>query len=183
MIEIINSIFDLIFDIVSLVIGADYSHIFESDFIAWLKPVSALLSIIFARGIAYSIYKTNKILKAMRAFNEPQNVPMEKYKNLEDWQKILAQCVSANESDRKVALIAADTLVEKILALAGYSGENLGDRLKNIEPSDLDSLQDLWEAHKIRNRIAHEADYKLSREDAVRASALYEKALRELEYI
>src|SRR3989344_6009061 len=163
MIEIINSIFDLIFDIVSLVIGADYSHIFESDFIAWLKPVSALLSIIFASGIAYSIYKTNKIL--------------------EDWQKILAQCVSANESDRKVALIAADTLVEKILALAGYSGENLGDRLKNIEPSDLDSLQDLWEAHKIRNRIAHEADYKLSREDAVRASALYEKALRELEYI
>lgn len=178
MVEFLNIIFDGATKLTNFLIRHDYSRI-----IYWLKILASLLSALLIYGIAYSVYKANKILKAMRAHDEPQGVPVEKDKNLEEWQKILAKSASENESDRKVALIAADTLIEKILALAGYSGENLGEKLKNIEPSDLDSLQDLWEAHKIRNRIAHEADYKLSREDATRALALYEKALRELEYI
>lgn len=178
MVELLNAIFESITNLVNFLIRYDYSRI-----IYWLKILAGFLSIIFAYGIAYSVYKANKILKAMRAHDEPQGAPVEKDKNLEEWQKILARGSSDGENDRKLALIAADSLIEKILALAGYSGENLGEKLKNIEPSDLDSLQDLWEAHKIRNRIAHEADYKLSREEAIRALALYEKALRELEYI
>lgn len=178
MVEFLNIIFDGSAKLTNFVIRYDYSRI-----IYWLKILASLLSVLFVYGISYSVYKTNKILKAMRAFDEPQTTPEEKNKNSEEWQKILAKSASENESDRKVALIAADTLIEKILALAGYSGENLGEKLKNIEASDLDSLQDLWEAHKIRNRIAHEADYKLSREDAARALSLYERALHELEYI
>ena len=64
-----------------------------------------------------------------------------------------------------------------------YDGENLGERLKKIESSDLDSLNDIWEAHKVRNRIAHEADYRMSPEDSAAAIGRFEKALRELEYI
>ena len=178
MVEFLNIIFDSTADFINFLIRYDYSRI-----IYWLKILAAFSSALFVCGIAYSVYKTNKILKAMRVFDEPESVPVDKNKNLEEWQKISAKGSSESENDRKLALIAADSLIEKILALAGYSGENLGERLKNIESSDLDSLQDLWEAHKIRNRIAHEADYKLSREEALRALALYEKAFRELEYI
>ena len=178
MLEFAGFLIDTIIKTANFLIRYDYSKI-----IYWWRIIAGAASVFFVWGIAYSVYKTNKIFQSMRAFEEPKAVPFEKDKNQEEWNKILNLGISVNENDRKQALIAADSLIEKILALAGYSGENLGERLKKIEPSDLVSLNDIWEAHKTRNRIAHEAGYKLSGEDAARALALYEKALRELEYI
>ena len=158
--------------------GYDYSGI-----IFWWKMIAAFLSTLFLYGIFYAIYKAEQIHKSAHAFIKPKRVPEDKNKNLEEWQDILKRGASLDENERKFAIIAADTLIEKILGLAGYLGENLGERLKKIEPSDLDSLNNLWEAHKIRNRIAHEADYRLSKEDAETALKNFESALRELEYI
>lgn len=160
------------------IVNYDYSGV-----IFWWKMLALFLSTLFIYGIGYSIYHTEQIFKTVRARIKPQNVPEDKNKNLEEWRKILSKGASQDENERKFAIIAADTLIEKILALSGYSGENLGERLKKIEHSDLDSLNYLWEAHKIRNRIAHEADYKLSKEDAEAALANFESALKELEYI
>lgn len=176
-----ENIFNLISQIPSIVNAVtnyDYSGV-----IFWWKMLALFLSTLFIYGIVYSIYNTEQIFKTIRARIKPQNVPEDKNKNLEEWQKILSKGASQDENERKFAIIAADTLIEKILALAGYSGENLGERLKKIEHSDLDSLNNLWEAHKVRNRIAHEADYKLSKEDAEAALANFESALKELEYI
>ena len=156
----------------------DYSGV-----IFLLKMMAVFLSTLFIYGIIYSIYQTDQVYEAIHAFLKPAHVPVDKNKNTEEWQRILQKGTSENESERKFAIIAADTLIERILELAGYKGENLGERLKKVEKGDLDSLDALWEAHKIRNRIAHEADHKLSSEEASRALALFEKALRELEYI
>jgi len=150
---------------------------------AFIFPVCGAL----LYGIIYSVAKTVKIfekkhdelLRGSREFMPP---PAREY-NIDEWRNISAKAVSADENERKFAIIAADSLVEKILALAGYEGENLGERLKKIESSDLDSLNDVWEAHKVRNRIAHEADYKLSPEDSSMAIRRFERVLRELEYI
>jgi len=156
----------------------DYSGV-----IFWLKMLAVFFSTLFIYGIIYSIYQENQVYKTVRAFLKPAHVPVDRKKNVEEWQKILQKGASENESERKFAIIAADTLIERILELAGYKGENLGERLKKVEKGDLDSLDALWEAHKIRNRIAHEADHKLSSEEASRALARFEEALKELEYI
>ena len=178
MIDLINSIFDLAFNIIDFLINYDYSRP-----VPLLKALAVYISIPLVFGIIYSIYKSNQIFRAMHVFDEPKGTPLEKNKNQEDWDKILAGGKSENENDRKQAVISADSLIEKILGMAVYSGENLGEKLKNIEPADLDSLDALWEAHKIRNRIAHEAGYQLLKEDSEKALALFEKALKELEYI
>lgn len=174
----LNYIFNLTFRLVNFLINYDYSGIIFA-----LKVLAVPLSLFFIFGTVYSAMKTTKIWKAVRAFYSVSNLPKDKNKNLEEWQKIISRGNSMDENERKFAVIAADSLIDKILALAGYDGENLGERLKKIEPSDLDSLQDLWEAHKLRNRIAHETDFKLAKEDAILALSRYEKALRELEYI
>ena len=70
-------------------------------------------------------------------------------------------------------------MVEKM----GYPGANLGERLRVIELSDFLTLQEAWEAHKIRNRIAHEAQYQLTEREARKAIGLYEKVFREFHYI
>lgn len=98
------------------------------------------------------------------------------------WHEIEEKAVSQNSSDWKLALIDADSLIDEILKRAGYAGKGLGERLKQIEPSDLDHLPDLWEAHKLRNRIAHEAE-TLDRRDVDRAMDQYRAVLKELKFL
>lgn len=178
MADFFGLVIDTIFKTADLLIHSDYSQL-----IYWWKFLAAIVSALSIYGIIYAITKSNKIFQAMHAFDEPKSAPLEKNKNQEDWDKILAGGKSENENDRKQAVISADSLIDKIFGMAGYSGENLGEKLKNIEPADLDSLNALWEAHKTRNRITHEPGYQLSKEDSERALTNFEKALKELEYI
>jgi hypothetical protein len=100
----------------------------------------------------------------------------------EKWKKIVNLANSNNPSDRKVAIIEADTILHDMVKNMGYSGDTLGEKLKNIEISDFSTLDDAWEAHKFRNKITHEG-IEVSKRDAVRIMLLYEKVFREFEYI
>lgn len=170
-----------IFEYIQYFIHYDYSNI-----IFWYKIFAGLVSLLFIAGIAYAVWKTQEVFAALRGTDNPVSQPPRSTvspKNILVWQKLITRVSSDNENERKLAIIAADSLIDKILELSGYRGENLGDRLKKIEPSDLDSLQDIWEAHKIRNRIAHEPDLHLSPEESMRALQRYEKVLKELRYL
>lgn len=99
------------------------------------------------------------------------------------WDELRAYLDSTHEADWKVAVIEADKLLDDALRKAGFSGDSFGDRLINITPGTLVSLDGLWWAHKIRNRLAHEADYFLRYTEARQAFAYYEQALAELSLI
>jgi hypothetical protein len=73
-------------------------------------------------------------------------------------EKVLAHSDSSNPNDWKLAIIEADIILDDILKKQGYAGNSLGERLRSISPNQLESVQDAWEAHKVRNRIAHEGD-------------------------
>lgn len=62
---------------------------------------------------------------------------------------------SDRPNDWKLAIIEADIILDEALKKAGYAGASLGDRLKSISPSQLNSLDAAWQAHKVRNQIAH----------------------------
>ena len=65
----------------------------------------------------------------------------------------------------------------------GYQGETLGEMLKNAEPYRLKNLDKAWEAHRTRNRIAHEPDKEITKLETDRALANYEAILKELGFI
>lgn len=96
------------------------------------------------------------------------------------WQEILRHISSTREAEWKFAVIEADKLVNEILKISGFPGETLGERLMNTDKARLVSIDSLWEAHKIRNRLAHDSNYFLRYSEAKRAVILYEKTLREL---
>ena len=98
----------------------------------------------------------------------------------EYWQAILNHLNSSNESEWKLAIIEADKLIDDLLIQKGYEGESMAERLSMISKGELKSLDLLWEAHKIRNRIAHKLNFKLSRNEALRAISYYEEVLRDL---
>ena len=96
------------------------------------------------------------------------------------WEEIKKHIDSHREFEWKFAVIEADKLIDHVLKSAGYTGETMGERLINIDKSQLVSLDGLWEAHKIRNKIVHDQNYFLRYAEAKRAIQLYEKLLEEL---
>ncbi|MFH0846014.1 MAG: hypothetical protein V1851_01265 [Patescibacteria group bacterium] len=102
----------------------------------------------------------------------------------ERWEKILQQINSESQSDWKMAIIDADVILDEILVSSGYHGDSLGERLRSVEISDFTTLNSAWEAHKIRNMIAHGgADAMLTSRMAKRAISLYKEVFEEFEYI
>jgi hypothetical protein len=96
-------------------------------------------------------------------------------------QDVFNHSDSDNPNDWKLAIIEADIILDGALKQKGYPGVSLGERLKNVSPQQLGSLQDAWEAHKVRNRIAHDgADFVLTKRIAQETINRYQRVFSEL---
>lgn len=159
-------------------------------FLAWLgssgiKIFLIFLSLVLLAGIIFLLYKMLR-LKKEKIVHLVDFIPKEEPRELRSskWDAIKKKIDSDISSEWKMAIIEADSIIDDIFKTIGFGGENLGDRLKAVEPSDFDNLQNVWEAHKVRNRIAHEGDrFEITKEEAKAALEKYEKALKELKYI
>lgn len=102
----------------------------------------------------------------------------------ERWVHIRALLGSAATSDWRQAIIEADIMLEEMLRAIGYDGVTIGDMLKNVDPADFLTLEKAWEAHKVRNQIAHRGmDFRVDRNDAERVIKMYEDVFREFNYL
>src|SRR3989338_2147978 len=147
-----------------------------------LKISSGFLSLILLSLFIINFIRTDKFLRT-RANLLKIIVPPEAAKESplgSRWDEIQKHLNSTKEAEWKFAVIEADSLVDYILKSSGYPGDTMGDRLKNIDKSQIVTLDGLWEAHKIRNRLAHDVSYFLRYGEAKRAVQLYEKTLKEL---
>jgi metal-dependent HD superfamily phosphatase/phosphodiesterase len=91
---------------------------------------------------------------------------------------------SNTSSDWRKSIIEADIILYEMLSKMGYDGNSIGDRLKQIEESDFITLNKAWEAHKIRNHIAHRGgDFTFSKGEAERVINLYRQVFEEFYYI
>ena len=102
-------------------------------------------------------------------------------KVVKDWAKIAARLETGLESECKLAVIEADSMLNDILKRMGFGGETLGERLEKLTAATLPNLEQVLEAHKIRNNIVHDPDYRLTLDEAKRVLDVYEQALRDLQ--
>ncbi len=94
---------------------------------------------------------------------------------------VLTHIASPNPNDWKLAIIEADVILDEALKQIGYAGGSLGERLKSISTTQLSTLNEAWEAHKVRNRIAHEgADFVLTKRIAEETINRYRRVFNEL---
>lgn len=97
------------------------------------------------------------------------------------WKKIQKRLKRGLESEYKLAVIEADSMLNDTLARMGYAGSTLGERLEKITKEVIPNIKELWSAHKIRNNLLHDPDYKLTLGETKRVLAIFEKALNDLE--
>lgn len=154
------------------------------DIVLWLRVIGGILSSAFFAAIVVITFKYRQIFKPkIRVPKVAIPEVREKTSIAEPWGEVQKKVESTYPSDWNLAVINADSVFDNVLKEMGLGGTTLGDRLKQLDFSKLRSLNDVWEAHKTRNRIAHETDRVITNEEAKRAVSLFEKALRELEYL
>lgn len=96
------------------------------------------------------------------------------YKN--KWEEI-ESVMKNGEMGYKLAVIEADKLLDHALKTSGYTGRTMGERLKSANNS-LVNRDDVWEAHKFRNRLVHEQNVKVTAKKSRNSLSAFKKALK-----
>ena len=100
------------------------------------------------------------------------------------WHYVLTLVESPNESDWRVAVIEADNMLEEILKERGFQGDTLSELLEGAKSSGILTIQNAWDAHLIRNKIAHEgSNFPLSQIEARRVVKMFQNVFEELRAI
>jgi len=78
-----------------------------------------------------------------------------------------------------LAVIDADKLLDEALKKKNFRGKTMGERLVSAQRTLKDN-DAVWYAHKLRNRLVHEPDVKLRKNEAQTALAGFKKGLNDL---
>lgn len=96
------------------------------------------------------------------------------------WLHIQSLMNGSTPSEWKEAILEADILLDDMLTRQGYAGASVGDKLKQIERSKFNTLNAAWEAHLVRNDIAHRgSEVELTEQLARRTISKYEAVFHE----
>ena len=155
-----------------------------------LIGISFPISIFFLIGIIYCVEQLKRIRKAEEAIYDLKVEPAFDAVETGDtvmahrWDNAQKRIESSNPSDWNQAIMDCDIILDDLLTKLGYQGQSIGDKLKRVNPGDMKSLNEAWEAHKVRNQIAHEgSNFTLNHIEAKRVIHMYRKVFEEFYYI
>lgn len=96
------------------------------------------------------------------------------------WKRISDLAASGNESSYRIAIIDADSMLDEMLSKAGVQGDTVMEKLKAAPRRDFQTIDMAFEAHAIRNAIAHSGpEFQISEREARRVIGLFQKVFEE----
>lgn len=128
------------------------------DYIIWIIAIFVVLDLLF---VIYVFFRGKKKLSAT-----------DRRKYLQYWNSI------KSDKDNAHAIINADKLLDKLLTAKGFHG-SVGDKLKKANNVFM-NIDDVWSAHKLRNRIAHEIGHTITEKQRKTALKQFEAAFKDL---
>ena len=148
---------------------------------------SIFISLILASILTYCIIRLfqvrefeRKRFDAVSATISAHDVPRTQLR----WDRITSEINSDNEQHWRLAILEADIMLNELLDTLGYRGETMADKMRTVERADFNSIDLAWEAHRARNRIAHESsEVPISAREARRVIDLYTKVFREFQFV
>lgn len=148
--------------------------------------VTVLAILISLVALGFLVYATTRLFQIREDEKEKYSTisKHDEHERLETsrWQYIKERIASTNEDDWRAAIIEADIILDEILTRLGYQGSSVGEKLRMVNPAHFASLNNAWEAHRVRNEIAHQGSaYPLTDRLAYRTIANYEAVFREHE--
>jgi hypothetical protein len=162
------------------------SFIFSPNFVGWfllVKIAFIVTGLVLFAVVVFFLLRT-KFLNYLFIYDIFEFLTFRPFgvKKIEkDWNKIMTRLDTGLESEYKLAVIEADNMMDETLKRMGYDGDTLGERLKKLTAATLTNIEELEEAHKTRNNIIHDPDYRLSLDQARKTLSIYEKSFRDLD--
>ena len=119
------------------------------------------------------------ILLAVMSFAKGgrQYLDVEKYRV--KWLAIEQSLKEGQEPTYHLAILNADKLLDKALQERGFRGHTMGERMRSAQKT-WSHADHIWAAHKLRNKIAHEHDVKVSLDTSRRALAAFKQGLKDV---
>jgi hypothetical protein len=161
--------------------GTDYRALWNT-----YTTVSTLVSLVVATGVVYCIIRINQLMKLdkeqLLEYVTKRDKPKGTVEN--KWDDIEILVASESPNDWRQAIIEADIMLDALLTKAGYIGDSVGDKLKQVEKGEFVKINEAWEAHKVRNHIAHRgSDYILTKREARRVIELYRSVFSDFYFV
>lgn len=153
-----------------------------------LIGLSFPVSLFFFIGIIYTVERLKEVRKKEAALHDAK-IEEPAYTDAGDqvmahrWDRAMTYLESQNPNDWKQAIIEADILLDSLLTKMGYRGDSVGEKLKRVEQGDMKTRQDAWNAHLVRNDIAHKPDFQLDHHTARQTINLYRRVFEEFYYV
>lgn len=165
--------------------------VYQSEFFTvffWLQVVALSVSAVLLAFIIYAIIDITNTRRREKEYVERRYKELSKEISPQsinpEWERVKERVESDNPSEWRLAVLDADVILERMVERMQYQGDTLSDKMRNIERSDFNTIDAAWEAHKVRNKIAHEGeDFVITQREARRVIKLYEEVFREFHYI
>ena len=156
------------------------------DWQVW-TALSLFISLLLAALVIYCVVRILQIRRHENARWEAAQQPVESRelsKALLRWKRIVEEVGSENEQNWRLAILEADIMLGELLDTLGYKGETMADKMRAVDRANFNTIDLAWEAHRARNRIAHEGlKEPLSAREARRIVGLYERIFREFKFL
>lgn len=162
---------------------------------AWIAPLFIVLNVICFGIFLFSLIKSWPLRdhQKLRVWSlKPHHAHASghghetghKEKNpliLKHWTSIVKKANTGVPENLRSAIVESDALVDLFLRQSGFSGDTMADRLSQISKDRVKSLDRLWDAHRLRNEIAHTPGFVVSVPQAEKALMAFRDFLKEME--
>ncbi len=176
----------------SLVTGVSLSQPqLESSFLVWFQYAEWAViaaSVLMLINYVYLRVKTHHIEEEIHHKRLAAEVAhagaQEEHPKNDRWEKVVSLANSTSESDWRRAILEADSMLAQLLNERGFPGEDVGAQLTGASASHFATLDLAWDAHKVRNRIAHDGEsLELTHRDVLATIDQYRQVFEEFDFI
>lgn len=168
-------------------IGGNWDSFLDTLAMWWniYSVIAIILSLLFFIGFVYAKIRYSQLSDIeQEALRDAESRWAARHahkgsKNVR-WEGIQTRIAENNPEAWRLAIIEADILLDETLTNAGYVGKSIGEKLKTANPLSFTTVQDAWEAHKVRNEIAHAgSDFVLTKRIAQETLVRFERVFSE----
>lgn len=158
-----------------------------------IEKAGIIASLLFLVGIIYTHIRLEQI---HHTAHEKRHQAIEKLSGIHHgsghgahqknprWEHVLSLMTSATPSDWRQAIMEADIILGELLDHFSIPGETIGEKLKVVDRGTFTTLDLAWEAHRVRNEVAHGGStFELSEREARRTVDLFRQVFEEFGYI
>ena len=147
-----------------------------------IKIIFILFGAFFFCAVIYfyanSSYLKYKFMQDMSEFFSWQAYGLKEVNK--KWKAIMKKVSLASEKNYKLAILEADDFLFEEMQDAEFKGGTFEEMAENAGKRVMTNWQDVLEAHKVRNLIVHETNYKLDLVQAKKILDDYNKAIKSI---